>query len=762
MVLPAHAQHEEFTRTVTGHPLTADTKLFDQYIDLLDGVVHSAEIRTALEELGLTGSGLRMRMVLDADAILATAPREYAAYRAAMAGRTLTATGEGVLITRLLRWIGAGFALAGALLLAAGWFTPWAWAGPALWAGGTLLVAAVLVVAVNRGKDTAAGTRLLGTYLVDGALHLARDVLVAAVADDLVAEVRARLNAAREDRFGHTMTVTTSPGLSEVHDRSYHVPTGVVTQLDALLDDLAGASVGVAGPRGSGKSTLLRRYCEDLPGGGVREDLRCLVSAPVDYVARDFVLHLFSVFCQSTIRYFQAGIANRRAGRPLLLAGAVWRAREVWVVLSLLVAGAAVLWAWRAELAAFTGLGTSVVAVAAAVLGAIALVAGGVQGVRGLRATLRGSARRRVPARVVARARRHLDRCRYLQTVSHGWTGGAQLPVAGAQATGTRTVARAEQVLSYPEVVEQFRHFARHVARVVHENGDRVCIGVDELDKIGSPEQAERFLNEIKGVFGVPHVYFFISVSDDALTAFERRGLPLRDTFDSSFDEIVRVGPMPYAESRRLLHRRVIGLSEPYVALCHCLAGGLPRDLIRAARQVIQAAGRSWDDSGGSGGSGGSAGAAGRPGAAGQLGVTAAAVAAEEIRRKAAAANAALRSVNPELRRFLHAVARTGAAPRAALKILDELPPATADDPQEVSAVRRDFAAYVYFCATLEDVFDDRLDAARMTAATRDGDGGTFDELAAARFAFTQDTHLAWHSITAFRTAWGLDGRTLS
>ena len=110
----------------------------------------------------------------------------------------------------------------------------------------------------------------------------------------------------------------------------------------------------------------------------------------------------------------------------------------------------------------------------------------------------------------------------------------------------------------------------------MHLQHNRVFIGIDELDKIGSAEQAEHFLNEIKGIFGIPHVYFMVSVSDDALTAFERRGLPLRNAFDSSFDEIMHVGPLSYDESRRLLYRRVIGLSEPYVALCHCLAVASP------------------------------------------------------------------------------------------------------------------------------------------------------------------------------------------
>jgi hypothetical protein len=38
--------------------------------------------------------------------------------------------------------------------------------------------------------------------------------------------------------------------------------------------------------------------------------------------------------------------------------------------------------------------------------------------------------------------------------------------------------------------VEQFRSFTRQVAEFVHTRGEDVFIGVDELDKIGSPEQA--------------------------------------------------------------------------------------------------------------------------------------------------------------------------------------------------------------------------------------------------------------------------------
>jgi len=103
-----------------------------------------------------------------------------------------------------------------------------------------------------------------------------------------------------------------------------------------------------------------------------------------------------------------------------------------------------------------------------------------------------------------------------------------------------------------------------------------------------SDEKAHLFLNEIKAIFGVPGVFFLVSVSENAISSFERRGLPFRDVFDSSFDTIVYVGHLNLDGSKRILKRRTTGLPEPFIAFCHCLSGGLPRDLIRACRDMVE------------------------------------------------------------------------------------------------------------------------------------------------------------------------------
>ena len=39
-------------------------------------------------------------------------------------------------------------------------------------------------------------------------------------------------------------------------------------------------------------------------------------------------------------------------------------------------------------------------------------------------------------------------------------------------------------------------------------------------------------------LFGIDHCFYLVSVSQDAMSSFERRGIPFRDTFDSALDDI--------------------------------------------------------------------------------------------------------------------------------------------------------------------------------------------------------------------------------
>jgi hypothetical protein len=752
----------EVAESRQANPLLSDYELFQGYMYALDTVLGARDVRRSFDEFGLSAGTVRMKMLYDARRVLGTAVREFTAYESA--------------VTRALSARAVDLTMAPPM----GYWRPAGW----------LRALTGRLVSADLGEELLGGALALD---FGPEVEAARDRLMAVITEaELLAQVRTFINTARQSRFGHAYSVASSPALSEVYDKANRIPTWIESEFAGLLDRLDGASIGVAGPRGAGKSTLIRGYCDEadsstdvigwssLLGAGLLErswgDLRCMVTAPVDYVARDFVLHLFATFCGAVIS------AYSKAGkfRGVLLA-AFWVRRIAQLFMSFIwenvfLGGcAAILLYWNKAIAKEISVPAAWVRYSGIALIIVVAVVFARSSAIKVSQWAREANRARENGRgMVAAARKYLSRVRYLQTYTSGLSGGVGLPGRGSIQL-SRSASRAEQPLSYPEIVSEFRSFATIVAADVHRRGDRVFIGVDELDKIGTAEQAEHFLNEVKGIFGIPHLYFMVAVSDDALNAFERRGLPLRDAFDSSFDEILRVEPLTYYESRRLLYRRVIGLTEPYVALCHCLAGGLARDLIRAARQVARNAASLISTgpfltaaSGFQAGDEASAAYELRNVEASNgvpaLSVISAAVLYDELRRKLRTLIQVAGHLDSEdttgLHDILHDIALHLTPDKPIINIVDLIAkPGHAESPA-VAQVRLDLATYAYYCATLQEIFTDRLDDAHMVEATSKSSGpGSFDALATARNAFTIDTLLAWNLVTQCRNAWSLETR---
>ena len=388
------------------------------------------------------------------------------------------------------------------------------------------------------------------------------------------------------------------------------------------------AAVGVAGSRGVGKTTIVERaVANEFTAIDTEPMLGVHTAAPVRYDARDFVLHLHACVCRSVLNFLadkedSTGSETRKRWAELnrrhelrrrlaTMAGGILQA-AAWLVAFLGLAELALGW-WGdigelgrqlerfvarivsdpVHFAEHLSLGdVGGLAAAAVLLGAVwillrrtvLLAVGGSflalwQLASGWRTRNRNSSRRAL--RGVAE--QHLRQIRFLQTHTSGWSGKVSAPMSSELGL-SRSLARAEQPWTHPEVVQRLREFLGLVVEVlVPEKLSGVVVAIDELDKIADPEEAHRFLNEIKGVFGIPHCLFLVSVSDDALTAFERRGMPARDAFDSAFTTMIHVRPFTLDESRAWLAQRALGIPEPFVWLCHCVSGGLPRDLGRAA-----------------------------------------------------------------------------------------------------------------------------------------------------------------------------------
>lgn len=348
------------------NPLRNDPALIGMYLDALRVVLRTPEIRQACDEFSVSPDTLQMKMMSSADNVLASAPLEFDVYSQAMA-QELAGKGTGpaqvthglTLDPRDLMHVLVNSALIiGALMTMIGAATLVLWA-PMITlaeAGATVLVIAGTGWAIPRlfGSDTY--FRTLGTVQrgsID--LDIIRAQLIAAVSKtELLTRIRTLISEVRMGRFGHLYSVVGAPGLSEVYDSANQVPTRVAADLDELLDRFDGASIGVAGPRGSGKSTLVRKYCDETPRGygdyfdyealdwwrlrgdlpeRPHEELRCFVAAPVDYVARDFVLHLFASFCRAVI----AEYGPRPLGAPWFFMIVFWLRRAASLLPSLLL-----------------------------------------------------------------------------------------------------------------------------------------------------------------------------------------------------------------------------------------------------------------------------------------------------------------------------------------------------------------------------------------------------------------------------------------
>ncbi|GAA2634239.1 NACHT domain-containing protein [Paractinoplanes durhamensis] len=423
-----------------------------------------------------------------------------------------------------------------------------------------------------------------GTEQLRTAAEQARQDWITALArNGVMPFLRDKLGAGTS-RFSTTLLPFDASRLGGVSRVDQLVQTPATRQLDRYLRDLSSISVGISGSRGAGKSTVLQRFCVSQ-FTRTTEDLLLLVPAPTAYDRREFLIHLFAEICERVVGEDDAVRPQRRR-----LLTAAWRALP-----GVLVAGGllttALAWSWSSVVSAahlVTMSQRTAIIVGGLVITGLGLMMALLMSRSGGRASQRS-------ATTQQSAIAQLNRLRYQLTTSTSRVGKIGLP-RGVEFSTTAGTQRTEQMRSYPELVADFRELLHQVALERRSLGRRVIIGIDELDKIDSPADAERFLNDLKVIFGVPGCFFLVAVSDDALAAFDRRSLSVRTTFDSAFDQIITVPPLGLDEARELLSLRGVSLPEPYLWLCHALSGGLPRDLLRSVLQLATASADQVDD----------------------------------------------------------------------------------------------------------------------------------------------------------------------
>jgi energy-coupling factor transporter ATP-binding protein EcfA2 len=395
-----------------------------------------------------------------------------------------------------------------------------------------------------------------------------------------------QINEAREFSFATTLSFRGSARLAEIDDSNHEISTTAKNRLEGMLKRMPGGAIAIAGPRGVGKSTLMRSVCRMRRNAEGRRIHSVVVHAPVEYEPRDFILHLFAEICSQLVgprRVARLRGWNRPFGRRSGIVRTL-RDRPVLMLGPLLMAAGILLPRWP-EMSSSISMTRSEAGLALFVFGTVLASIT----VAGERFRLIELAQERLVSRSSPEDKEHvqtalirLHQIWFQQTFSSGWAGGFKAPLLSLEGKMSSETELAERQMSYPDVVGLLRDFLE----LISSEESEVRIGIDELDKMEA-DAAQRFLNNIKVIFRVPNCFFFVAVSEEAMSSFERR-VSFRDVFDSSFDEVLRVSHLELTRSIELIHRRVVALPLPFIYLLHGISGGLPRDLIRATRELFE------------------------------------------------------------------------------------------------------------------------------------------------------------------------------
>jgi hypothetical protein len=413
-------------------------------------------------------------------------------------------------------------------------------------------------------------------------------------------------------RDGSTLTIHTAvPGLSAVTDVSVITPTRARADLRRKIAAMSSGVIGVSGLRGAGKTALIREFCAhrygtpEYPDPPLDEDdpwlpgLRVMVQAPLRFDAREYLIHQYACLCRAVladVRFNPDTLLDHllspflfprllRPARVIRALGGAAAVAAFCVLVYLMAAGGRAphwsVFAWEVTGAVITGLGALVLA--------------------GWRTRWSFIEVEQI-VNLAEDAERRLRRLSFLRTDTRSGGGTLAGPLGLGLSAGT-SHELAEQPITLPELIDDYRDFVERIVAGLQrtqrqdknhpERADdvRLVIGIDEIDRIGDPEAACRFLDELSSVFGTPLCVYLIAISPATQAAVDQRTVPLKTSSGGMFDEMVWLEPLGINEAARLLDHRVVGLPAAFIALCYVLSGGLPRELLRFARAVYTAPG---------------------------------------------------------------------------------------------------------------------------------------------------------------------------
>jgi hypothetical protein len=323
------------------------------------------------------------------------------------------------------------------------------------------------------------------------------------------------------------ITVTEAPELASRIEQDARIETRSFRRVFINLRRTGGSTVGLAGTRGVGKTELIRSFCEgdgrtSIEGGGT---VGALLSVPVSYQADEFLSLLIRTLCgmipgaKTTAfkyRWQQRGpiIAIVSIGALFLAAGVITYFDYVlqWDHLML-----------GRLLLALGGFLTFVVP-------SLALLQS-----RRLRAALRSARSRRSDSAAMqvrsagATAARRRAAAEYARGVTQRVRYAETRKVTSEASISkifTAKLGRERTLTDLPlNRADLFFEF-EGLVKELRAAGYDIVVGLDELDKLQVDDDAIRFLNDMKVLFTISECSFLVTISQNAWSQFERRGLP--------------------------------------------------------------------------------------------------------------------------------------------------------------------------------------------------------------------------------------------
>jgi hypothetical protein len=366
---------------------------------------------------------------------------------------------------------------------------------------------------------------------------------------------------------GDQATNVAGATLYSAYESSLFVRNPVSTRICAIVETNRGGNYGLCGPRGAGKSWLMQAATDKAEEEG---GVGLWFPSPSEYDALSFLAAISEVFAQRYIDYYieqspYATETRRRQWQMLQIVAGV----AFYVGCGILTFGLTGFHLPHISTVTFVGFFTAFASIL--VLPVVFF------------------RRRQLKPKdqLYEKAMEFQRQARFTaaMTDSAQVSGGLSRSGLSAAFQRNRSSAYTERPATVSSLIHDFRKFSESVAKTLEAP---VVVAIDELDKMSSSEKVSELLKGVKGIFDVPGVHYFVSISDEAARRLDLGGIAERNEFNSSFYQVFRLPPLNLVDASLILRLRGAQLDERSVAVVTVLSGGVPRDVIRLADCALE------------------------------------------------------------------------------------------------------------------------------------------------------------------------------